>query len=818
MRCALLLLIIAAHGLVAQEPLCLLKRFGVEEGLLNRRVNAIAQDRDGFLWIATPGGLHRFDGYVFKSYTTADGLASNAVDDIWMDAEGLLWLVRGGTRADLQAVSIDIIEPHTGRIRSFDERFGAAAPMRAVDLLPQACRMDDGTLVLSATGRLIRYHPGKGFTEAPIEGGLEFLPHEALMDGGVWGTGIKPGPAPATVVRVGKDGGSAEPSVAGAEVRWSIVGNSSRFGAPFGTHGRYLRVVEGTGQGRECWLSPAGSIITVNREQREEEWQGQIRMPLGDDLWLVDGTVRHMRAGDDPLSAPIVFDLADRIPDVVFRLFSALRDRTGHIWIGGEFGLYRLEVRPNPFQRWLWSTTIPRGHGVRIRGMAVLDGSLHVNSEQEGRWQLDARTGAIISADTTRTFRYALASDAEGGIWVAEGDSLIHCNATGKTLEPGIDISGHSVWSVLPMDANGLLIGTTTGLGWADRTFHRYTPMNTAPGGVPAGSTVVDLVRDRAGAIWVSTDMGLFNTDATGQVTARWWNGARSAGDSTHYLPASDFRHFRQDRDGIIWLSTADAGLLRWDRATGEVRAISRREGLASNSVYASYADDLGQIWLPTDNGIARYDPASGLVTNYTTDDGITHNEFNRLAHTQGPDGRLYFGGLNGITAFDPRTLRGLHPGREAPLVITDVRQYVAATDRLEDRMAAVTEGTGIVMEPDDRYFTVSMALLSYEDPGRISYAWRIDGVDPDWNYQHEPSLRIAALPFGDHVLRIKAQGGDGVWTGELSIPILFAHPLYLKWWFVTLCILALAAMIFWVVRSRMRSERTRIIGDDDPR
>lgn len=815
MRHVLLLLTLLAHGLCAQEPLCLLKRFGVEEGLLNRRVNAIIQDKDGFLWIATPGGLHRFDGYVFKTFTTADGLGSNAVDDIWMDAEGLLWLVRGGTRSDLEALSIDIIEPRTGRIRSFDERFGNAAPVRAVELLPQSCLTEDSSLVLSAPGRLIRYHPRSGFTVVPLDGGLEFLPQVAVADGSVWGTAISANLATSTVMRVGNADAHAEPSPSGERIIWSITGNSTFVGEPFEKNGRYLRVVANKGSGQECWLSPLGKALTVNRAQREEEWTGLIRMPLGDGLWLIDATVRRMRPGDDPVTAPIVFDLADRIPDIEFRLFCAFRDRTGHVWIGGEFGLYRLEVRTNPFQRWLWSTAIPRGHGVRIRGMAVLDGKLHVNSEQEGRWQLDARTGAIIAADSTALFRYALARDAGNGIWGAEGDSLIHWNTNGQQIEPGIDIAKHSVWSVLPMDKEGLLIGTTSGLGWADRSLHRYTPMNTARDGVPPGSTVVHLVHDRTGTIWVSTNVGLFNTDATGQVTARWWNGARTTGDSTHYLPASDFRHFRQDRDGIIWLSTADAGLLRWDRATGEMRAISRREGLASNSVYASYADDLGQLWLPTDNGIARYDPASGLVTNYTTADGITHNEFNRLAHAQGPDGRLYFGGLNGITAFDPRALRGLHPSREASLLITDVRQYVAATDQLEDRMAAVREGAGITMEPDDRYFTVNMALLSFEDPARISYAWRIDGVDPDWNYQHEPSLRIAALPYGEHLLRIKAQGGDGVWTGELSIPILFAHPLYLKWWFVTLCILAVIALIFWIMRSRM-IERMRDPGDDD--
>lgn len=809
MRLLPALLLLLSHALCAQEPLCLVERFGVEEGLLNRRVSAIVQDREGFLWIGTPGGLHRFDGYAFKTFTTADGLASNAVDDIWMDADGLLWLVRGGGRSDLQAVSIDIVEPHTGRIATFEDHFGSKAPLRAAELLPESCSAQDSTLILSATGRLIRYHPRSGFTVQQLTAGLDLIPSQTTTRGTTWGTVERTGPGHNSfVVRTHATVTRTDTVLTGKNIFWSIVGNAAFMGDTFERNGRYLTVEKEDGRSEEWWLTTSRAPVLVRTGDLSEAWWERIRTPLGEDLWLVGTTVRRMKPGDDPLAAPVVFDIAKRIPDIVFHLFTTFRDRTGHIWIGGEFGLYRLVIHPNPFQRLLWSAEIPQGHGVRIRGMTVANGSLFVNAEQEGRWELDARTGEVLRVDTTMLSRLALVPDGENGFWGGEGDSLTHRTMSGARTARGIDVTGYPVWCLLPMEADGLLAGTTNGLGWVDRALGRYTPMNSGPGAALQGATVVDLARDRAGKIWISTSVGLFNADETGQVIKRWWNGARAIGDTSHYLPASDFRHFRQDRDGIIWLATADAGLLRWDRATGEVRAISRREGLASNSVYASYADDLGQLWLPTDNGIARYDPPSGLVQNYSTTEGITHNEFNRLAHTQGPDGRLYFGGLNGITAFDPQTLRNMRPGQEAPLVITEARQFVAATDHVEDHTIAVRDGAGIRMAPGDRYFTVSMALLSFEEPARISYGWRIDGVDADWNYQHEPNLRIAALPYGDHMLRIKAQGSNGVWSGELAIPVVFERPIHLRWWFITLGAVAFLALVIWVVRSRFVSEQ----------
>ena len=803
MRALLLLLLCLAGPLLAQEPLCLVKKYGVEDGLLHRRVSSITQDREGFIWFGTPAGLHRFDGYSFKTYTATDGLTNNAVDAIWTDADGLLWLVRGGGRSDLQALSIDIMDPRAGTIKTFDDHFGNKAPLRANELLPASCLLADSTLVLSAPGRLVRYHPRKGFTVVQLDAELDFRPEVATING-AWGTADVGGAKRSVAMRQGGTQVLGDSLLAGLRVFWSIAGNAFSVDNSFEQSGRYVAVSKTEGFGEEFWLPPTGPAKRLRGKPEVDQWDSMIRMALGDGLWLVNATVRRMKPGDDPLAAPVVFDMAESFPDVDFRLFAAFCDRNGHIWIGSEFGLYQLEVRTNPFQRMLWKAAIPRGHGNRIRGLDLRDSLLLVTAEQEGRWLLNARTGHVLFADTNPVFRYALSPDGKDGWWSHEGDSVIHFDAVGNKIPGAIDAADHFVWCVLPLNDDTLLMGTTDGIGIADRVTRRFVPLTEGHGALLQGATVVDLVRDRSGTIWASTSAGLYNISARGQLTARWWNGARAAHDTAHFLPAMDFRHFRQDRDGIIWLATADAGLLRWDRATGEVRTINRADGLPSNSVYASYADDLGQLWLPTDNGIVRYDPGSGSVNRYTTVDGISHNEFNRLAHAQGPDGRLYFGGLNGITAFDPRMVRNMHPSNGAPLVITSVRQFLGSGNREVDLTNAVRVGSGIVMVPGDRYFTVGMALLSFEEPMRINYAWRIDDVDNDWNYQREPSLRIAALPYGTHLLRIKAQGGNGVWTEELHIPVELVRPFHLRWWFIGVCIAGAIGLLTLFLRARI--------------
>ena len=314
------------------------------------------------------------------------------------------------------------------------------------------------------------------------------------------------------------------------------------------------------------------------------------------------------------------------------------------------------------------------------------------------------------------------------------------------------------------------------------------------------------LDHDRNDNLLACTNSGLYRLDERGQVLERWWSGAHRINDPTHYLPTDDIRNFYVDPEGIHWLATAANGLLRWDRSTSELISLGATDGIPEASIHAILPDREGVLWLPTDNGLVRYDPVSGTTKTYTVRNGLPTNEFNRLSHTIGPDGRFYLGGLNGIVAFDPRDLVP-PPGQSfAPLVISGVHKQLAENKGREDLTEHVLTGGSITMSPSDRFFTVEMALLSYDDPSLIRYAWRIEGVDDAWNMQEDPYLRINSLPFGDHVIRIKAMDALGQWTGSLlSIPVTMIPPLHLRWWFILGVALLGVLIIFLMVRYRER-------------
>lgn len=778
--------------------------YGTEAGLPHRTVFSITQDHRGFLWVGTARGLARFDGYGFQVYSMANGLSGSEVSLVECDSEGMLWVLCSNG-------SITIMDPRTGAMKSIQEHFAGRLPAEAEGPFTSFVASPEGDIIFAQKGYLFRF---KGAAEpfdimkvdcqyllrvVQVTGRKEAWCH-CQTDGGLWTKrDLMRIPFPG----VGEGGGEHR------NLRSESLGMSPRpmdlsDWRPSQDVGLYFWAPEGV-----AWVPTGQSPFQVDRRaiHPEQSISGVFFiMPLTDDVWLVNNTVRRMQAGEGPFTAPVLFDLASTFPDAAYFMHAVLRDRAGNVWVGGEFGLYKITMQPAYFQHLLQDTAGGNKNGYKVRGMVVNGGRLHVNTEVQGYWVLDAATGAVLSTDPKAELRQMMVEDGMGGLWRVAGVDLLHENASGQVDRTILAPQGvYPPWSARVLKNGTLLAGTAKGL----RIAAAHADSSRA---CPSGQASLDhawvwqLMYDRNDNLFACTTAGLFRLDEQGQALERWWSGAKEVKDTAHYLPTDDIRNYHVDPEGIFWLATATQGLLRWDRSKGEVRSLSTRDGFPDASIHAVLPDAGGALWMPTDNGLVRYDPATGTAKTYTTNDGLPSNEFNRLAFAQGQDGRLYLGGLNGIAAFNPADLRDPAERPMAPLVISGVYKQLEENQGQEDLTTQVLDGAPIIMQPSDRFFTVDMVLLSYEDPSQIRYAWRLQGVDAVWNEQQEPRLRINTLPYGDHVLQIKAMDAKGHWTeAGLSIPITMIRPIHLRWWFILAAILVAVLIIFAMVRYRER-------------
>ncbi len=774
----------------AQHYTASVKHYGPENGLAHREVNAIFQDRQGFMWFGTRFGLNRFDGLRFTGFTReGHGLGFDDVQSVAEDADGYLWLMGPYGQSH-----ITLFDPRTNRAVSFEEKFGKSRPASLFDVPQRLLGSPGGTIFFTdyQPAVLVSYHPSSGLRYASLPQFRKLAIFQATARNTVWGIAddrylLELAPDGRILHRFDHPPESINVCFgqrhAGTEFFYFLSGPARR------SHQRFYRVDE-SGHRREESLALLKSLnpyifpVCYPFDRSGLRWDG---MSLRDSTGGAVLTIAGQTAGEP----------------VENRSF--LRDRNGLFWLGTSFGVYQVKLAENHFGRLFYQAASKGESGDAIRGIAVLGDRVFANVEKSGLYA-SPRSGDGPRPEYTKGGEFAAANalipDGQGKLYAGIGELLVHYDPATGTRTTAALPTGLSIWALHAFGPGQWLVGSRRGLfsyGAAKRQLRPFAQYNQFT--ELAQAHVLHIGPDRQGNHWICANTGLYTVHPEKGVTARYWSG----GKKRFYLPAESYHHFYQDTRGIYWLATANAGLIRWDRRLHHHRQFRRSEGLSNNNIYAVYPDAHGYLWMSSDYGLMHFNPARFTTRAYFVEDGITHNEFNRIAHCQDQHGRMYFGGLNGITAFDPADFRAGKPGAGLPLRITGFRQYNPATDKVVDQTSQVTATRTITLPPDDRSSVLDFALLNYANAEKNVYAYRFSDLDPEWTYQPEPSLRLSNLPYGAHQLLIRAQAGDGQWSANtLSLNLVVVRPFYLRAWFLLALVLAAGAGLWAWVRWRV--------------
>ncbi|TWI65204.1 signal transduction histidine kinase [Pseudoduganella lurida] len=834
--CLLLALICAAGSATAAPPRTLrFEQLNVDGGLPQESVLAIAQDRQGFMWFGTQAGLARFDGYRTVIYQNAlsdpASLAENWVRVLHVDPSGRLWI---GTDAGL-----DLFDPLTQRFTHYrpaepEQRGNGNRHVRAI--------IDDGAggLWLGTADGLQRFDPASGrFTiwhnsaDDPdslaqdqintlardragrlwigTPGGVDMLAPDSRVFRHY--TVTMPGQARPVAVQslmVDRDDTLWVGSHAGLE-RWH-AGAGDGEAAP-----RRERLPAAAGL-------PAGAVMNVYQDMDGVLWVGMRNEGLLRWHPATARFVRYRHKAGDPHS------LAD---DNVSALY---RDRVGTFWVGTWYnGVSRIDLSGGGFARLVKDPDEP--------------GSL---ADNRVRAIVDAGGGKLWIGNNDGLSLY----DPLGG-----GSSLYRLPQTGNGAS---DAHVTALWRA-PRAGGGatLWVGGRTGVRTFDPATSRFGPLLLSRGN-PELDTVRYVYGDRAGAIWVSSKAGLYRIDPDGAIATFRHDPAdpHSLADNTvrpvledrqgnlwvgtfHGLDLLDrrtgrFTHFRHDRNdpyslshnevhylyedaqGTLWVGTA-SGLNRMEPArSGEGKAQAprfhrtlRQDGLADDSIAAILADRQGKLWLSTNIGLSSFEIANRQVRNFSGVDGTIEGAYFDGSALAAPDGTLYFGGFNGITAFDPAAVRanGIAPA----VAITDfqilnqsVRPGMVRPDGRVTLPRAIEATNELTLGQNDSVFSLEFAALHYASPQNNRYAYRLQGFDRGWvaTGANKRFATYTNLDPGRYVFQVRAANKDGVWSAPATVAITILPPLWKTWWVRTLALLLVLGAAFGLYRARVRNLR----------
>jgi signal transduction histidine kinase/ligand-binding sensor domain-containing protein len=809
---------ITSVGAATPEKDIRFRHLNTSNGLVQGTVNAIAQDKSGFLWLGTDAGLVRYDGYQSSVFThipaNPNSLADNLIRAIFPSEKGGLWVA---TRDALQ-----LYDPATNQFTRYLSEQSGEFMFRGIRQIISDGEggiwvgTDTGLRRFFADGRRVTYRHEQSDTRTLASDDVTAL---ARGHNGVLWIGTTVGvdrfnPVNGQFSHFKPDGRTL-PDADRNYVRAMLISGEALW---IGTR-RGLEVWNTSGSTPLPTTVPAElsgeRIKTLLEDHRGRYW---VATENGVVLWdPKSATTRRYRHHTD-----LPHSLGD---DFVYSLF---QDRNCILWVGTYFGgASYVDLCRDGIEA--YSERAPGSAGLssgKVIGIAsATDQRLWLATAGGGVNLLDLAKGTVrhfrhdptnphsLSGDDTT----ALAVDRDGRLWVGTRSGLnIMRGESGRferfRLPEGRPVGNYV--SMLKLDSKGgMWVGTLAGLYSIETK--SMTPKRYAletPGDSGLGNNEVWAVCDTGdGFLWIGTSNGIDRLD----MSKGTFKHFRPEPGNIRSLSNRVVTSFMLDQDGKLWAGT-NGGLnevIRHKDGQVEFRSYGPQDGFSNGAIKAILPGMNKDLWVSTSAGITHFDPLHRRVENFNETDGVADTDHLEGAAYRAPDGTLFFGGFSkGLTQIRPLEIKR---NLIAPqVVITDfkilnqsVRQTRMASHEVLDADVAIAERAVLTYRDNMISFEFAAPQVAAAEANR--YAYRLIGFNPDWIVT-DATKRTATftnLSPGDYVFEVKAANKNGVWSAEpRTVQLEILPPFWQTWPFRIL--MAALSLISVVTAYRMRVRR----------
>ena len=723
-----------------------------QDGLPLSQIWALAQTRDGFLWLATTAGLVRFDGQTFR--LGIPGLPEGEVTTVCAGRDGSLWIAL-----------------NDGRVSRLK---------------------DDGTLVT--------YGPGEGLTAGRV---TELLEDRSGM---VW-IG-----APSGLFRFRDNRWESVGAVGAVSKLYEdrqgnlLIGSARRGALALAPGADDFRELGSTRAVNSFSEDPSGGLWANDGEKGYRLLRGPTASPIslaglkgvqgyrlihdGDgNMWIGTSFEGLIRVHGDSADAPPLVERFMTTEGLSHNLIRALlQDRDGNIWIGTVAGLSR--VSKSVFS----SIPAPIGTG-SVNSLSVAkDGSVWVATTDGLIHYAGGRQRVFREVDGLPSSHVTVADEDDRGVlWVGTAQGL--ARLVGGRFQAVLMPDGSSAGFVrtLTSGVDGSLWFWGANLGLTRLQDGRFTEVQT-----PTADRGYLALRDKTGALWFAL------TNNSGFV--RWAEGAIRRFSASDGLGSGRVNAVTE-ANGVIWSAT-NVGLSRLDGERFVTLARSRLPGTPMSVV----VDGDGYLWLGSGSGFVRLsvtefdraisDPSYDIhFSLYDAADGAPGPPVYTIGRgsVRGHDGSIWFATRNGLAVVQPSELP---VKRLAPAVRIET---IAADQHTPERTS------GARLPPRVSRVQLDYVALSLSSPW-VRFRYMLDGFDQDWIDAGTSRQAVYTnLRPGDYRFRVAAENKDGLWSEPAVWAFSLSPAFYETRWFYLSCVV-LAALIVWGTwQLRLRSVHHRL-------
>jgi diguanylate cyclase (GGDEF)-like protein len=780
---------------------------------------ALMQDRQGFIWIGThSGGLYRYNGYHAVKYTSniedPASLPHDRVSTLFEDKNGTIW---AGTQNGLARYN-----PKTNDFTRFMPPPGPSAQRIVKSIIGDG---KDG-MWLATWGGLQHFDPLKGqFTlylhDSKVPSSLASNDINAIaMDekGGLWAATWP---------------GGLDYLAAGASAFEHRRVDSAEKPDP------KLNIVRALyyGRDRTLWIGTETGVVTWNAAN---DWDSRKRIASpatrinylygdhSDTVWagtLAAGLLRWDKGSETAVHYVHRANDSNSLPSDYIR--AVMHDRSGMLWIGSfTDGISLVNLNSQGFQRFIPFDV--EAHNLRP------DNSLkHIEGAPDGQLWLSSNSGFSLfdptSGEVRKTYRadagkpgalsndivYCLYQQPGGPLWVGTSAGLNRLDGPDQPFKKFSfgSVGADFINTITPGANNTLWIGTGNQViryDTAAGTWTDYFTSATDPDSRSVNSTTV-IVEDKAGRVWMGSEWSGGGLDVLDTKTGKFRHLRHESGNPLS-LADDNVAALYQDPQGRIWAGTAKGLNQVIIGATGAItfRSFNDKGSVGALKILAMRSDKAGQLWMSTSGGLIRMDPVTGKATSFTTADGISEG-FSVGTAWAGDDGKLYFGGVKGMTGITPDIVKSVSVAPQ--VAFTDIGVFNHSLKNGQPSPGVKLEGgvtapLSLSLSVQESVFTIEFAALHYTDPGRNTYAYRLAGFDRDWVFTDATrrSATYTNLDPGTYTFWVKAANNQGLWNEQAtSLTIDILPPWYKTLWFRLIIGVLAVSLLTSAYRARVK-------------
>ncbi|MBK9331975.1 MAG: hypothetical protein IPM96_06115 [Ignavibacteria bacterium] len=805
----------------------------VEDGLSNSSVSSVLQDRQGFMWFGTQDGLNRYDGYDFKIYRNDNqnesSLSNNFVNILYEDNAGALWI---GTDGGLNVYDRDM------------DNF------RKTEISDQ----------LKISG--------------PVIIKTIFEDNDEKLWIGTYGSGLICLDRDRNFIGCFKHDRDDESSISGDRIS-SVIQDSH--GTIFiGTWGKGLNMLVRGGTEFRRYMNKADDDRSLSENKVDSLYcdrQGDLWVGTTNGLnKFVNGEncfnrFSHDSADEFSLSNRLVSKMCE---DKKGNLWIGTKEGGINIYDRDKNRFYHLKNdKDNPYSLGnnsvldiycdrsgiMWAGTF--GSGLRIyknqskKFYHFFEKKYDRNSLSSNKISCFAedKKGNLLVGTTDKGFnifnstenifkRISLKKSNEDD----SPENVIDCIAECKNGFFWIGTSGSGLVKYDPvkdefcsysfkrsddLTKNYLYIFSVyaddDGIIWygtAGKGIYRFDPVSEKAVQYSLNPEDINDVRDKRirkiapgfknELLLGSSTGGLLIFDKVKKNFRQFKNDPKDPGS----ISSNFTTDFLKDSKGNLWIGTYDSGLNILPRGSKNFIKISTKDGLPNNTINGILEDDQGNIWISSNKGISKIDPANNRIKNYDVRDGLQSNEFNAWACIKMKNGDLVFGGINGFNIFRADEINDNTYVPE--IIITDFKIFnKEVKPGIEgsplSKSVSVTDELNLTYK--ESVFSFEFSALDFNIPGKNAYAYRMKGFDSGWiNSGNRRFATYTNLDAGEYEFNVIGSNNDGIWNtiGD-SIKINITPPFWKKKWFKSLSALSVIAASGSVYQSkinRLRKDR----------